>query len=92
MAVRVAFRKLGRHRERAIERGTHDAQDDLCAEILTSGRSACREARHTRKSPEDRRDGYRTHVAACPETGIITGERLTKAPEPDNSSAAVAQD
>ena len=33
------------------------------------------EARHTRKSPENRRDGYRAHVAACPETGIITGER-----------------
>jgi hypothetical protein len=46
--------------------------------------------RHTRKSPEDRRDGYRTHVAACPETGIITGEQLTKAAGPDNSNAAVA--
>ena len=30
------------------------------------------EARHTRKSPENRRDGYRAHVAADPETGIIT--------------------
>src|SRR4029077_18777908 len=28
------------------------------------------EARHTRKSPEARRDGYRAHVAACPDTGI----------------------
>jgi uncharacterized protein YcfJ len=54
------------------------------------GRSVCREARHTRKSPEDRRDGYRAHVAACPETGIITGEQLTKAAGPDNSNAAVA--
>jgi transposase-like protein DUF772 len=26
-------------------------------------------ARHTRKSSEARRDGYRAHVAACPETG-----------------------
>ena len=37
------------------------------------------DARHTRKSPEARRDGYRAHLAACPETGIITGEKLTKA-------------
>ncbi len=32
------------------------------------------DARHTRKSPEARRDGYRAHVAADPETGIITDE------------------
>ena len=32
------------------------------------------DARHTRKSPEARRDGYRAHVAAEPETGIITDE------------------
>ena len=32
------------------------------------------EARHTRKSPENRRDGYRAHVAADPETGLITSE------------------
>ena len=37
------------------------------------------QARHTRKSPENRRDGYRAHVAADPETGIITDEQLTKA-------------
>ena len=48
------------------------------------------EARHTRKSPENRRDGYRAHVAACPETGIITGEELTQAAGEDNSDAAVA--
>jgi hypothetical protein len=48
------------------------------------------ETRHTRKSPEARRDGYRAHVAADPETGIITGERLTKAAGEDNSDAAVA--
>jgi hypothetical protein len=48
------------------------------------------EARHTRKSPEARRDGYRAHLVACPETGIITGERLTKACGEDNSDAAVA--
>jgi Transposase DDE domain len=50
------------------------------------------EARHTRKSPEARRDGYRAHVVACPETGIVTGEKLTKAAGQDNSDAAVAED
>jgi hypothetical protein len=48
------------------------------------------EARHTRKSPENRRDGYRAHVVADPETGIITGEKLTRAAGEDNSDAAVA--
>ena len=32
------------------------------------------DARHTRKSPENRRDGYRAHVAAESETGIVTDE------------------
>ena len=48
------------------------------------------DARHTRKSPENRRDGYRAHIAACPETGIITGEELTRAAGEENSDAAVA--
>ncbi|HEY1617813.1 MAG TPA: IS1182 family transposase [Streptosporangiaceae bacterium] len=48
------------------------------------------DARHTRKSPESRRDGYRAHVVACPETGIITGAELTRAAGPRNSDAAVA--
>jgi hypothetical protein len=48
------------------------------------------QARHTRKSPENRRGGYRAHVAACPETGIITGEQLTRAAGEENSGAAVA--
>ena len=50
------------------------------------------EARHTRKSPEARRDGYRAHVAADPETGIITDEKLTRAAGPENSDAAVAEE
>ncbi len=50
------------------------------------------QARHTRKSPEARRDGYRAHVVADPETGIITGEELTMAAGEDNSDAAVAAD
>jgi len=49
------------------------------------------EARHTRKSPEARRDGYRAHVAAEPDTGIITDEELTKACGTENSDPAVAQ-
>ncbi|WP_071289468.1 IS1182 family transposase [Mycolicibacterium llatzerense] len=49
------------------------------------------QARHTRKSPEARRDGYRAHVVAEPETGIITDEALTMAAGPTNSDAAVAE-
>jgi hypothetical protein len=49
------------------------------------------EARHTRKSPEARRDGFRAHLAAEPDTGIITDEELTKAAGTDNSDPAVAQ-
>lgn len=48
------------------------------------------QARHTRKSPENRRDGYRAHVAADPETGIITDEKLTMAAGPENSDPQVA--
>src|SRR5207253_10064557 len=48
------------------------------------------EARHTRKPPEARRDGYRAHVAADPETGIITDEKLTRAAGTENSDPAVA--
>jgi hypothetical protein len=50
------------------------------------------EARHTRKSPEARRDGYRAHVEADPETGIITGEKLTGAAGTGNSDPAVAEE
>jgi Transposase domain (DUF772)/Transposase DDE domain len=48
------------------------------------------DARHTRKSSEARRDGYRAHVAAEPETGIITDEKLTRASGEENSDPAVA--
>jgi hypothetical protein len=50
------------------------------------------QARHTRKSPHARRDGYRAHVAADPDTGIITGETLTQAAGQDNSDPAVAEE
>jgi hypothetical protein len=49
------------------------------------------EARHTRKSPSNCRDGYRAHVVAEPDTGIITDEELTKAAGVDNSDAAAAR-
>jgi hypothetical protein len=48
------------------------------------------DTRHTRKSPEARRDGYRAHVAADVETGVITDEKLTGAAGTENSDAAVA--
>jgi len=50
------------------------------------------DARHTRKSPEARRDGYRAHLAACPETGIITDEKLTRAAGQENSDPAIAEE
>lgn len=49
------------------------------------------DARHTRKSPEARRDGYRAHVAAEPETGVITDEQMTKAAGTENSDPMVAE-
>jgi hypothetical protein len=49
------------------------------------------QARHTRKSGEARRDGYRAHLAAEPDTGIITDEALTKAAGTEHSDPAVAQ-
>ena len=48
------------------------------------------QARHTRKSPSNRRDGYRAHVVAEPGTGLITDEQVTMAAGPANSDAAVA--
>jgi hypothetical protein len=46
------------------------------------------DARHTPKSSESRRDGYRAQVAAEPETGIITDEELTRAAGSENSDPA----
>jgi IS5 family transposase len=37
------------------------------------------EARHTRKSPSQPRDGYKAHVAVEPETGLVTEAVLTPA-------------
>ena len=41
--------------------------------------TAGREARHTRKSKSKRRDGFRGHVAAEPDTGLITDCEMTMA-------------
>ncbi len=49
------------------------------------------QARHTRKSQSNRKDGYRAHLVAEPETGLITDEALTMAAGADNSDAALAQ-
>jgi hypothetical protein len=48
------------------------------------------QARHTRKSPSSRRDGYRAHVVAEPSTGLIIDERVTMAAGTDNSDPVVA--
>lgn len=46
-----------------------------------------REARHTRKSKSKRRDGFRGHVAAEPETGLITDCEMTMATGPGSADA-----
>ena len=48
-----------------------------------------RQARHTRKSRSQRRDGYRGHLAAEPDTGLITDCELTMATGQDNTDAAM---
>ena len=45
------------------------------------------QARHTRKCKSKRRDGYRGHVAAEPETGLITGCEMTMAAGPGSTDA-----
>jgi hypothetical protein len=49
------------------------------------------QARHTRKSKSTRRDGFRGHLAAEPETGLITDCELTVAAGDDGSDAVVGQ-
>jgi hypothetical protein len=49
------------------------------------------QARHTRKSQSNRKNGYRAHMVAEPETGLITDEALTMAAGADSSDAAIAQ-
>jgi hypothetical protein len=45
------------------------------------------QARHTRKSKSQRRDGFRAHLAAEPDTGLITGCELTMAAGDGSSDA-----
>jgi hypothetical protein len=40
-------------------------------------------ARHTRKTSARKRDGYKAHIAAEPETGLVTECALTAATAPD---------
>ena len=47
------------------------------------------ETRHTRKSKFNRKDGYRGHVAAEPETGLITDCEMTKAARQAGSDPVV---
>jgi hypothetical protein len=49
------------------------------------------EARHTRKSKSTRRDGFRGHVSAEPETGLITDAELTTAAGDAGSDPVVGQ-
>ena len=46
-----------------------------------------REARHTRKSKSKRRDGFRGHVAAEPETALVTDCEMTMAAGPGSTDA-----
>jgi len=45
------------------------------------------QARHTRKGKSKRRDGFRGHVAAEPETGLITDCQMTMAAGPGSTDA-----
>ena len=47
--------------------------------------------RHTRKSTSVRKDGYRGHVAAEPETALITDCEMTKAAGQDGSDPVVGE-
>ena len=46
------------------------------------------EARHARKTRSQRRDGYKAHIVAEPDTGIITAAELTPADTPDAATGA----
>jgi hypothetical protein len=47
------------------------------------------EARHAHKTVHRRTDGFKAHLIAEPDTGLITGCTLTKASGPDTGDAAV---
>jgi hypothetical protein len=47
------------------------------------------DARHAHKTVSRRQDGFKAHVIAEPDTGLITGCALTRASGPDSSDASV---
>jgi hypothetical protein len=47
------------------------------------------ETRHTRKSRENRREGFKAHIVVEPDTGLTTAAGLTKVNGPQNSDATV---
>ena len=47
------------------------------------------ETRHTRKSRENRQEGFKAHLVVEPDTGLTTAAELTKTNGPDNSDATV---
>lgn len=50
------------------------------------------DARHARKTVSKRRDGFKAHLVAEPDTGIITAARLTKASGPGSADGVVGID
>jgi hypothetical protein len=50
------------------------------------------QARHARKTRSDKRDGYKAHVVAEPDTGLVTDARLTQAAGPGTSDGEVGAD
>ena len=47
------------------------------------------ESRHTRKSRENRREGFKAHLVVEPDTGLTTAAALTKTNGPGNSDATI---
>jgi len=50
------------------------------------------DTRHSRKSPSDRHDGYKAHLAVEPETGLVTAAALTPANVADGPTGLVLLD
>ncbi len=63
------------------------ATQDTVTQLVSAVR---RVARHTLRSSEARRNGYRAHLVADPQTGIITDEKLTRASGEEICDPAVA--
>ncbi|RZI53328.1 MAG: hypothetical protein EOP16_03500 [Pseudonocardia sp.] len=67
-------------------KSTHDRRDEDRV-ISTVGVAT----RHTRKSKSHRRDGFRGHLAAEPETGLITDAEMTQASGEAGSDPVVGE-